>query len=335
MTLNTYREGDAMHVVVLKSDDAGVTWYPDVTGGGGVTSVDGLTGAVTLTSRYQRSMTPTATKTATTYSAGANEFIPVSTASNAVTVTLPNAPADRTVVEVRMVAQGGTNAVTINTAGTDVFSVSGGATSATLTALGEAFHMQYASSTGLWHILGKTPPRTEQLWQQMAPAVSANDNFMQVKSSAWISRTPAQARTDLFPAWTAYTPTVTQGATFTLTSNNSRYMQFGKTVVGVVRCVLGSTGTANSPIRATMPVTGFYNGASINPAAGTGTFFDASTGERSKFWVQNNSDGSFFQFFPIHFGSEAVSYELGDAQLPGPQGASGDVLTFFFMYEAA
>lgn len=45
MTLNTYAERDADRAIILKSDDDGVTWYPDVTGAIGATGPQGPPGA--------------------------------------------------------------------------------------------------------------------------------------------------------------------------------------------------------------------------------------------------------------------------------------------------
>lgn len=92
----------------------------------------------------------TAVKTATTYTAAANELVPADTTSNSITVTLPTAPADKTVVGVRQIIKGGSNTVTISTAGSDVFSRAGGPTTATLTLAGQELICQYDSATSIW-----------------------------------------------------------------------------------------------------------------------------------------------------------------------------------------
>lgn len=99
----------------------------------------------------QYALVPTAVVTASTANAAANQLVLVDTTSNACTVTLPSAPADKTVVGVKMVKQGGSlYGITINTAGSDVFTVTGGPTSQTLPVLYQAHIYQYVAATGVW-----------------------------------------------------------------------------------------------------------------------------------------------------------------------------------------
>ena len=98
-------------------------------------------------------LTPTTVKTGA-FAAAAGELVPVDTTPGAVTITLPGAPADESVIAVKMVKQGGTNAVTITAAGSDRFNVAGGATSLTLTLLNQAATMQYSASLALWYVTG-------------------------------------------------------------------------------------------------------------------------------------------------------------------------------------
>jgi hypothetical protein len=108
-------------------------------------------GGTASTSRnFSGLLTQTATKTSA-YAAAAGDFVCVDTTSGAVTITLPNAPADLTVVAVKMTASTATpNAVTIACAGSDVFNKTGGSTSATLTLLEQSSVFQYQHSTGIW-----------------------------------------------------------------------------------------------------------------------------------------------------------------------------------------
>ena len=56
--------------------------------------------------------------------------------------------------------------------------------------------------------------------------------------------------------WTAYTPTVTQGATtFTLSVNESRYTEINDVVIVSVRVTLSGTGVAGNFLLFTLPVT--------------------------------------------------------------------------------
>lgn len=96
-------------------------------------------------------LVPTAVKT-TSYTASVSDFIPVSTNSGAVTITLPTAPSDRSIVAVKHVIQGSTNAVTISAGGSDVFNKTGGGTSLTLTLLNQGVLLQYKASGAIWYV---------------------------------------------------------------------------------------------------------------------------------------------------------------------------------------
>lgn len=87
------------------------------------------------------------------YTASPGDFVPVDTTSGAVTVTLPTAPADGTVIAVKMVKQGSTNTVTISAGGSDVFNLAGGSQTATLTLLYQAVFLQYDAAAGIWYVL--------------------------------------------------------------------------------------------------------------------------------------------------------------------------------------
>jgi hypothetical protein len=98
------------------------------------------------------SLTPTAVKTSN-YTASAGDYAVISTASNAVTVTLPTAPANGTQVGVTMIAQASTNAVTVTCGGSDVFSVASGPTSLVLSYLYQLKIFQYETSNAVWNIV--------------------------------------------------------------------------------------------------------------------------------------------------------------------------------------
>jgi hypothetical protein len=98
------------------------------------------------------SLVPTAVKTSS-YTAAPADLVPVDTTSGAATVTLPTAPADKSVVAIKHVIQGGTNAVTINCGGSDVFNKTGGGASLTLSLLNQAVILQYKSSGAIWYVL--------------------------------------------------------------------------------------------------------------------------------------------------------------------------------------
>lgn len=81
-------------------------------------------------------------------------FVPVDTTAGPVTLTLPNFPVDGSVVAVKQVIQGGSNAVTVATGGgADVFNKAGGATSLTVPLLNQGMLFQYQASTAIWYVI--------------------------------------------------------------------------------------------------------------------------------------------------------------------------------------
>lgn len=123
---------------------------------GDVTSVGNAT---TLALDRMRALTPTTVKT-TTYSAAANDFVPCDNTSGSFTITLPNAPADKTVFGAKMVIQGGTNTITISCSGSDVFNKVGGSTSGTLSYSNQCYIFQYKASSGIWYLIADDLPKT-------------------------------------------------------------------------------------------------------------------------------------------------------------------------------
>lgn len=73
-------------------------------------------------------------------------------------------------------------------------------------------------------------------------------------------------------AWTAFTPTLTQGVTVTKTVTYARYMKVGRTVLAQVRLAVTGAGTAGTKISAGLPPPA---GASDGPV-GVFHFVDAS-----------------------------------------------------------
>jgi hypothetical protein len=86
------------------------------------------------------------------YTASPGDFVPVDTTSGGVTVTLPAAPGDGSTVAVKMVKQGGTNAVTVSAGGGDTFNVTGGSQTATLTLLNQVVFLQYEQAYAVWFV---------------------------------------------------------------------------------------------------------------------------------------------------------------------------------------
>ena len=160
-----------------------------------------------------------AVKTAA-YTAVAYDFVPVDTTTGNVTITLPTAPANKTRIRIQMVKQGGTNTVTVNTGGSDVFNVAGGATSKTISFLFEDVHLQYSSSAAIWYTLGERSAGVHTSGSEM---ITGNKTF------------------NAGPVWG--TQTYTGGATLT---DGSAPLVLANTTAGAFTLTLPATPTAGS-----------------------------------------------------------------------------------------
>lgn len=107
----------------------------------------------------ENALTITAEKNAN-YSIAANEYVPVDLSSGNVTLTIPTAPADKTLIGVKIVKLSGTNSVTINLGGTDKLNTSTGATSANLNVLNHALVLEYKASVGIWYVINNSISKT-------------------------------------------------------------------------------------------------------------------------------------------------------------------------------
>lgn len=108
--------------------------------GAGVTATDqGGKTVVTIPGGAGTSalLTPTAVKTGA-YTAAAGDLVLVDTTSGNVTITAPAATAGSAPWGVKHIIRGGTNTVTIQAAGSDVFNKTGGSTSLTLTLVNQS-----------------------------------------------------------------------------------------------------------------------------------------------------------------------------------------------------
>jgi hypothetical protein len=99
---------------------AGATGTTGPTGTTGATGETGPTGA-----SGGLSLTPTATKTAA-YTAAVNDLVVVNATSANVPITLPTAPADKSMIAVKMIAVGTGFGTSITVGGSDVFNKAGG-----------------------------------------------------------------------------------------------------------------------------------------------------------------------------------------------------------------
>jgi trimeric autotransporter adhesin len=142
-------------LVLTASSGSAASWTAPA-----VASVNGSTGAVTVTTASIaafNALAPTAVKTGA-YTALPGDLVPVDTTSGAVAIALTAAPADKTIIAVKHVIQGGTNTVTVNRGGSDVFNKAGGATSLTLTLANQAVLLQYAATPAIWYVLSDDLP---------------------------------------------------------------------------------------------------------------------------------------------------------------------------------
>jgi hypothetical protein len=94
---------------------------------------------------------PTALRT-TNYSAQPFDYVQASTFGGSFSVVLPNAPLDKTIIGVQLVATGGGNLL-VTTSGTDAFQIHSGPTVETLTNVNETLIAQYSNPTGIWSII--------------------------------------------------------------------------------------------------------------------------------------------------------------------------------------
>jgi hypothetical protein len=122
--------------------------------------------------------------TTSAYSANPGDFVPVDTSSGNVTITLPNAPADKSKIGIKLINTAANNTVTINTSGSDVFNkVGNGVTSVNLIVLNQAVMLQYTLSSGIWYVQGDDLPQSSvylgfQKTVTTTYGVSSTDHFV-------------------------------------------------------------------------------------------------------------------------------------------------------------
>jgi hypothetical protein len=112
-------------------------------------------------------VTPPVTFSQSPYAAAADAIVPVDTTSGTVVVKLPSGPAAGTLVVAKMVTLGGSNEVTIETQGPDVFNKTGGGTSLNLTLQAQGVILQYGgvgtagAGAGIWTDISDDLPLTQ------------------------------------------------------------------------------------------------------------------------------------------------------------------------------
>lgn len=144
----------------------------------------------------------------------------------------------------------------------------------------------------------------------------------------------------------SYTPTWTQSATITKTTNWARYTQFNKLVIASIKMTASSAGTANNKILIGLPVsasannfvmgTALYTDANNNRLISVGAFYESST--TVGFFPIGDDSGTFLTRFSAN--SDAVRAgqnftTVAGGAVTGITVASGDIIYVQLTYEAA
>lgn len=130
-------------------------------------------------------------------------------------------------------------------------------------------------------------------------------------------------------AWTTYTPTLTQSGAVTKTTSMARYCKLGRLVIGEILLSVTGAGTGNTAIIVGMPVA--IHAAAGQPIGG-GYVYDANVNVRYPGQVIAATTTT-FQFIPYTMGTGGVLGQTASGF--GAALASGDAITFYFVYEAA
>lgn len=140
--------------------------------GDGTTAWDGLPTFAHLSDITAVAPTPTAVKT-TGYTAVVGDLIPADATAGGFTITLPAAPADKSVVLVKKI-DSSANAVTVQRSGSDVFNIAGGASTLQLVLQDQTVSLQYKASGAIWYVTSHGNP-VAGLDARYVPAASASN----------------------------------------------------------------------------------------------------------------------------------------------------------------
>lgn len=116
------------------------------------------TGLQTQIDAFSAGLVESASVFTSSFTATAAKIHRVDSTSGVIVATLPTAPADKTQILIKLVIQGGTNGVTINTGGSDVLNKTGGSTSYSLSYVNQTVTMQYKATGAIWTIIGTDIP---------------------------------------------------------------------------------------------------------------------------------------------------------------------------------
>lgn len=148
-------------------------------------------------------------------------------------------------------------------------------------------------------------------------------------SGDYTALTGAEAGDIISPAWTSYTPTLTQSGAVTKTVDRAKYVQIGKIVHVSVFLTVTGTGTANNGITITLPVTGVAGSGS---SLGVGRVYDAS----ANLIYRGITVATSTSVVEIQAPGSTVGGGLGTTATPFTAAlASSDVVEFSATYEAA
>lgn len=156
---------------------------------GTVAVANGGTGATTASAartalQTALALVPTPVKTSA-YTASPGDLVPVDTTTGPVAVTLPTAPADRSIVAIKMIAQASGNTVSLACGGADVFNKVGGPTTGTLTLLNQGIVVQYSAANAVWYVSSDDLPlsQLDGRYLALSGGTLAGDTFMAGTSS--------------------------------------------------------------------------------------------------------------------------------------------------------
>lgn len=205
-------------------------------------------------------LSPTATKT-TAYTASAQDLVICDATNATFNVTLPSAPSDGSIVEVKKI-DSSTNTVTVSVSGSDVF-MTGSSTTLTLALQGHAVTWRYQSSSAKWIALTNDLPLT-----------STDGRYLTQASASNIYSTAIGPTAHGFSAWT-FDPFLSNATQ----ASSPGYIRFTKTktaLSGTVSSVMTEITTAGGSL--TLAKIGIYDSS--------GTLL-GSTADQSADWNVN------------------------------------------------
>ncbi len=193
VTLSGTINGTPATTLVLQLRNQGKVLVPD--GSGGWNTYAGDFSLATLDARYSvaaSSLTQTAVKTSA-YTAAAGDLVVADATTAAFTVTLPAAPADKAMVEVKKIDAVIANPVTVACGGTDAFTVGG--TSLDLQFLGHGVTFLYNAATTRWTSLSNDVPFTSLLNNYSSQTLAGTLTAQNLRANNTTSDVTLEAKT--------------------------------------------------------------------------------------------------------------------------------------------